>query len=70
MARKRRSYHLDERVIEAIQKLAGDSYTSANRYLEMLLFDIAKAKGALPPDAEPLGETRGGDRTSEESKDG
>ncbi|NEP16875.1 MAG: hypothetical protein F6J97_08205 [Leptolyngbya sp. SIO4C1] len=64
MARKRRTYHLDERVIEALQSIARKNFTSANRYLEEVLFDLAKKEGELPKDALPLGELRGGDRTS------
>ena len=60
MPRKRRSYKIDERVIEAIARAAQKSNMSANKYLENLLFVHSKQVGELPMDAEPLGETRGG----------
>ena len=62
MPRKRRSYILDERTIEAIAQLARQNHTSANRYLEGLLFNHAKSAGVLPMSAEPLPELRGGDQ--------
>ena len=40
MPRKRRSYILDERVIDAIARLADQRKTSANRCLEEVLFSI------------------------------
>lgn len=64
MPRKRRSYILDERVIEAIAELASKHHMSANRYLERLTFLHGKQLGVIPMDAEPLKETRGGDRTT------
>ncbi len=66
MPRKRRSYILDERVIEAIAELAAKHHMSANRYLEKLTFTHGKQLGVIPMDAEPLKETRGGDRTTAE----
>lgn len=63
MPRIRRSYKIDERVIEALMRTAAKSNMSANRYLENLLFSHGKTMGEIPFDAEPLGETRGGDRT-------
>ena len=68
MARKRRTYHLDERVISALQDIARDNFISANRYLEELLFKLGIEKGKIPKDAKPLGELRGGDRTEQESE--
>ena len=67
VARSKRSYHLDDRVIDAIMKMAKQSNTSANRFLESLVFDVAKERGILPTDAEPLGELRGGDRTNSDT---
>ena len=60
MPRKRRSYKIDERVIDAIARAAQKSNMSANKYLENLLFMHSKQIGELPMDAQPLGETRGG----------
>ena len=68
MPRKRRSYILDERVIEAIAELAAKQHMSANRYLEKLTFTHGKQLGVIPMDAEPLKETRGGDRTTAEKQ--
>lgn len=39
---------------------------SANNWLENLLISTLKKDGVLGDDFEPLGETRGGDRTSAE----
>lgn len=63
MPRVRRSYKIDERVVDALTRVASKSNMSANRYLENLLFSHAKTVGEIPFEAEPLGETRGGDRT-------
>lgn len=63
MPRIRRSYKIDERVIDALMRVAAKSNMSANRYLENLLFSHGQTMGEIPFDAAPLGETRGGDRT-------
>ena len=68
MPRVRRSYKIDERVVDALTRAASKSNMSANRYLENLLFSHAKTVGELPFEAEPLGETRGGDRTGSKSE--
>ncbi|KPQ32555.1 MAG: hypothetical protein HLUCCA11_21280 [Phormidesmis priestleyi Ana] len=65
MARKRRTYTIDERLIEALAKMAAASNASANRFLENLLWEKATSDGFIPKNEKPLGETRGGDRTSE-----
>lgn len=64
MPRKRRSYNIDERVINVLSELAKKDNMSANRYLENLLFSHGQQRGALPMDAQPLGETRGGNFTN------
>lgn len=64
MPRIRRSYKIDERVVDALTRAAAKSNMSANRYLENLLFSHGKTVGEIPLDSMPLGETRGGDRTS------
>lgn len=61
MPRKRRSYNIDERVINVLSELAQKDNMSANRYLENLLFTLGQQRGILPMNAQPLGETRGGD---------
>ena len=68
MPRKRRSYILDERVIDAIAHLAEQRKTSANRCLEEVLFFYGQQMGLIPADAERLGETRGGRRDQRESE--
>lgn len=67
MPRKQANYRLDDRVIDAVNNLARDANISANRYVENLLFEYAKSKGKIPPDARPLGETRGGARVKGEA---
>lgn len=62
--RKPTTFRLDERVLEAITKAAKDSNNSKNRYIETLFVKHCQSLGLLPFDFEPLGETRGGDRTS------
>lgn len=42
---------------------------SANRFVENLFFEMAKTEGLIPTDAEPLGETRGGDRSQGKKED-
>lgn len=51
-----------ERIIEVINRMAKRSNMSANRLVEVTFFEIGKASGDLPEDAEMLGETRGGAR--------
>jgi len=68
MPRKRRSFMLDERVINVIAKAAQRKNVSANRYLENLLFLHGKQIGEIEDDALPLGELRGGDRTPSEGE--
>ena len=70
MPRKRRSFMLDERVIDVLARAAQRKNVSANRYLENLLFLHGKQIGELADDAQPLGELRGGSRTAtdEETK--
>jgi hypothetical protein len=69
MPRVRRSYKIDERVTDALMRAAAKSNMSANRYLENLLFSHAQTVGEIPLDAQPLGETRGGDRTTNKGSD-
>lgn len=62
MPRAKIGLQIDDRVIEAIKELAKASNASTNRYIESVLFAHAKGAGAIPVDAEPLGEARGGKR--------
>ena len=63
MPRKRVTYRLDTRLIEATKKRARMDNNSANNWLENLLIATLRKDGFLDDDFEPLGETRGGDRT-------
>ena len=65
MPRKNRTFRIDERLIDGLAKVARLKNMSANKYMEDLLLKVCKEEGVLPADALPLGETRGGDRTSE-----
>jgi len=60
MPRKRRTFKLDDRILNALANKARSENSSANNWLETHLFKLLKAEGFLPDDAEPLGETRGG----------
>jgi hypothetical protein len=63
--RKAVSYRIDEIVIKAIQKAADNQGISANRWVELYLFDSLKTMGLIDQNEEKLGENRGGDRKSE-----
>ena len=62
MPRKPASFRIDERVLEVIATLAARSGVEPQRYLENYFFARGKELGLIPPEAEPLGETRGGKR--------
>lgn len=62
MPRKVVSYRIDERVLEAIAEFAKRSGMEPQRYLEKYFLDKGREHGLISPDAEPLGETRGGKR--------
>lgn len=62
MPRTTRAFRLDERLLEALDRLALKGNISANKYLENLLMSHAKQLGEIPMDAEPLGDPRGGKR--------
>ncbi|MEL6879068.1 MAG: hypothetical protein AAFP09_00980 [Cyanobacteria bacterium J06607_10] len=68
MGRKRRTYNIDERLIEALAAMAAAKNASANRFLENILWEKARADGFISKEEQPLGETRGGDRTTSESE--
>lgn len=65
MPRKNRTFRIDERLIDGLAQVARLKNMSANKYMEDLLLKVCKEEGVMPVDALPLGETRGGDRTSE-----
>ena len=70
MARKRVTYRLDEKLIQALKFQARSDNSSANNWLENLLIKGLKEAGAIDDSYEPLGETRGGDRTNSALEEG
>jgi hypothetical protein len=65
MPRKRRTISIDEELLNAIDQLSNKSgVKSFSTYVEKLLAAHAVANNQLPPNYQPPGETRGGDRTS------
>jgi hypothetical protein len=62
MPRANRAFRIDDRLLEALDRLAKKGNISANKYLENLLMSHAKQVGEIPMDAEPLGDPRGGKR--------
>lgn len=69
MPRTRKTYRLDVRIIEAMENVAEvGGYKNPSAWLEDHLFLTLKSTGHIPRDEEPLGETRGGDRSSTQSK--
>lgn len=68
MPRRRRTFKFDERLLDALKVVAQKDNSSANNWLETLLMKELQARGALPEDFEPLVETRGGLRASEEEE--
>ncbi|MBW4597553.1 MAG: hypothetical protein KME46_32810 [Brasilonema angustatum HA4187-MV1] len=72
MVRKRKTITLrvDSLVWDAIESAAELQGISASRWLERFAFDNLKHVGLIPPNEKYLGETRGGDRRSENFKDG
>ncbi len=66
--RKSTTFRLDERIIKAMDKAAKQANASKNRYIENIFLKHCQALGILPMDFEPLGETRGGDRTKKEEE--
>jgi hypothetical protein len=60
--RSTRAFRLDDRLLEALDRLAQKGNISANKYIENLLMSHTKQIGEIPMDLEPLGDTRGGKR--------
>ena len=67
MPRKRISISVDTEVLAVLADKAIDLNTSVSRMAETALIAHAKTLGLIPESYKPLGETRGGDRTSEDS---
>ena len=64
MPRSVRAFRIDERLLEALDRLAKKGNISANKYIENLLMSHAKQVGEMAMDAEPLGDPRGGKRAN------
>jgi hypothetical protein len=68
MARKRRTFKLDERLLDALKDVSHEQNTSANNWLETLLINTFRREGVLPKDFKPLIENRGGLRVKAEGE--
>jgi hypothetical protein len=62
MPRINRTFRIDSRVLEALDRIAEKNGASANNYLENLLMSHSKLLGEMPMDSEPLADNRGGKR--------
>ena len=65
MPRKRTTVTIDVEALTAFRRMAKKSNMSFPRYLESRMVELAKAEGEISKSYETLGETRGGDRTSD-----
>ncbi len=63
--RKNTTLRLDIEAVGALRRLAKKTNMSLPKYVEALMVQHAIEKGEISEDYEMLGETRGGDRTSE-----
>ena len=61
MPRSRVNYRIDDRVLEALEKLAGKGKT--NQFVEGVLITFLQNTSQLPSDFERLNETRGRKRS-------
>lgn len=68
MTRKNRTFRLDEGIIELVARLAAEDGRSANQWLERHLYHLGQKLEKLPKNYVLPGETRGGDRTTDDSK--
>lgn len=69
MPRNRKTYRLDVRITEAMERVAKmGGYKNPSAWLEDHLFLTLKSTGYISSDEQPLGETRGGDRTASTNK--
>jgi hypothetical protein len=66
--RKNATYRLDELIIEKIAEHAKNNNISANKWLEEYLFNSLKSMGIIETSEIPIGESRGGDRRSQDYK--
>lgn len=71
MPRRRRTFSIDEPIIDALETLQRDSrFKNLSMYVEGLLAAHAIAKNVLGADYVLPGETRGGDRTVTKTEEG
>jgi hypothetical protein len=61
MPRRRVNFRIDDRVLSALEDLAGEG--KINQFVEGVLFEFLKSTGRLPAGAERLPENRGGARS-------
>lgn len=67
MPRRRITISVDTEILDLLVDKATDLNTSISRMAETALIAHAKKLGILPNGYRPLGETRGGDRKTEEA---
>lgn len=60
--RKNKTFKLDERLLSSLDQLAERSGTTANNYLETLLFRHCQSLGLVPMNEQPPQGGRGGKR--------
>lgn len=65
MPRRRITISVDTEILDLLTEKATDLNTSISRMSETALIAHAKKLGILPSNYRPLGETRGGDRSTE-----
>ncbi len=65
MPRRRITVSVDTEILDLLSDKATALNTSISRITEIALIAYSKELGLLSDDYRPLGETRGGDRTSE-----
>jgi hypothetical protein len=61
--RKVKAFRLDERILDSLDYLAGESEMTVNNYLERLLFAHCQLKGKIPLKDQPPEAGRGGKRS-------
>lgn len=66
MPRKRISISVDTDILSVLAERAIDLNTSVSRMAETALIEYSKKMGLVAETYKPLGETRGGDRTTSE----
>jgi hypothetical protein len=67
MPRRRATYRLDDRVIEALKQPG--SAGSTNKLVETILWQWLQGSGRIPASADRLPETRGGRRVKQKEEE-